>query len=502
VDQNRFQEAQQHYEAGEYRQAAKGFLAAAGRGPEGTGVAYHMAGNSLMRLRRFQDAVTVYGHALRDPLYDRRGAIFANLGKAYCEIGDYAEAVKAYESALEEPDYTTKYKAYQGMADALFSRERIEDAAVAYRKAALDPENPDPGKALVNLGLCFMGLQRPADAVEAYRAALGFDDYKGRGKALANLGIAFVALQEYDDAIRSFEKATEMHGHRLSAAAQSAYSIALARVQGRQPERPTAQPEEVATQPEPEPQPEPEAAVTPQPEPPVAGGVELVEPRESLTAEFDNVWATSDFAGTTMNWDAVDDDGGPLPDFTETLTPQVTQPLAPFDHGADSLGFGDEKAVEDFFSATDAELKARDKEARRAARHERGPIAIIKQVVIAVVILGVVIGALAGGYSLGYGWPTQAQTVGGMLSAYQNGGPVDSFWVAAPTKDITKEMAKMPPVKSFTIDNVSQGATVSKASVTITPKTGAALHYTITLSREGVGWKVSGVDNDWGSTVG
>ena len=55
-----------------------------------------MAGNALMRLRRHQDAVTVYGHALRDELYDRRGAVWANLGKAFSEVGEYAESVKAY----------------------------------------------------------------------------------------------------------------------------------------------------------------------------------------------------------------------------------------------------------------------------------------------------------------------------------------------------------------------------------------------------------------------
>src|SRR5664280_914057 len=119
VDQSRFQEAQQAYDAGEFRTAAKGFLASASRGPEGNGAAYHMAGNALMRLRRYQDAVTVYGHALRDELYEKRGAVWANLGKAYVELGEYAEAVKAYESALEEQDYATQYKAYQGMAGAL-----------------------------------------------------------------------------------------------------------------------------------------------------------------------------------------------------------------------------------------------------------------------------------------------------------------------------------------------------------------------------------------------
>ena len=236
MDQTRFQEAQKAYDAHDYRAAAKLFLGAAGRGAEGNGAAYHMAGNSLIHLRRYQDAVTVYGHALRDSIYDKRGAVCANLGAAQASLGDYAEAVRAYECALEEPDYATPYKAYQGMGNALLERGSVEEAAIAFRKGALEPGNPDPGKALVNLGLCFMALGRPADAVEAYKAALGFDQYTGRGKALSNLGQAYIALGDDAEAIKAFEKATQLHSHTLAPSALAAYEGALARTQPAQRE--------------------------------------------------------------------------------------------------------------------------------------------------------------------------------------------------------------------------------------------------------------------------
>ena len=517
MDQSRFQEAQQAYDAGDYRTAAKGFLASASRGPEGNGAAYHMAGNALMRLRRHQDAVTVYGHALRDAIYDRRGAVWANLGKAYCEIGEYAEAAKSYESALDEPDYKTPYKAYQGMAGALLERGRVEDAAVAYRKAALDPGNPNPGKALVNLGLCFMGLGRPKDAVEAYRAALGFDDYKGRGRALANLGQAYLACNEFEEAARSFEKATQLHNHQLSPAAAAAYATALAHTQ--RPGIAEAVDDVPAFAPT-------AAAIDLGASGPLHNAPTSVDSifdaEVELGVPIDNaVPAESPVATPVSIGSASGDDALDLSKFPSALWDEApasaaraetgelvpadaTQPLAPFDHPnpQTELGFGDEEAVADFFSATDEELRARDREARRAERHERGPLAIWRTVAVAVVAIAIVVGALVAAYELGYGWPTQAQTVGGLLSAFETGSPFDSYWVAAPSKDIVKEMAKIPPVKSFTIDNVSQGAATSTVAVTVTPKTGAALHYSITLSREGVGWKVSGVDNDWRSTGG
>ena len=436
MDQHRFQEAQAAYDAGDFRSAAKQFLAAAGRGADGNGAAYHMAGNSLCRLRRYQDAVTVYGHAARDPLYERRGAVQANLGAAYVALGEYAQAANAYEAALAEPDYTTPYKALQGLAGALLERGKIEEAAVNYRKAALDPNNPDPGKALVNLGLCFMGLGRPSDAVEAYKAALGFEEYAGRGKALANLGQAYTVLGEYAEAVKAFEKATELHGYKLSAPAQSAYETARAAS---------------------------------------AGDREVVDG-----------WETGELAVA-----AAATAGVPVQDLGSKGS-----------SAGDALGFGDEAAVADFFSITEDQMKVQDREARRSARKE-GRIPAAVKVLIFVAATALLVGALVGGgYAMGFGWPTQDATVSGMLDSHANGRPIEGYWVAAPGTDVAREMAKVPPIQTFTIDGIDRGSQTSIVSVTVTPKSGAPLHYRVTLSREGVGWKVSGVANDWSSTTG
>ena len=309
MDQNRFQEAQAAYAAGDYRSAAKQFLASAGRGAEGNGASYHMAGNSLCRLRRFQDAVTVYGHALRDPLYERRGAVQANLGAAYCSLGEYAQAANAYEAALAEPDYTTYYKALQGLAGALLERGKVEEAAVNYRKAALDANNPEPGRALVNLGLCFMGPGRPEDAVEAYKAALGFEDYKGRGRALSNLGQAYTVLGEYSDAVKAFEKATQLHGYQLPPSAAAAYEAA----------------------------------------------------REALDRDRATVegWETGEMPPVVGGADSASDED-PVPSQDA-------------DAAAENLGLGDGAAVADFFSMTEDQMVERDREARRAARKLDSP---------------------------------------------------------------------------------------------------------------------------------
>jgi tetratricopeptide (TPR) repeat protein len=485
VDQERFLEAQKAYDAGDYRTAAKAFLAAASRGPAGNGRAYHMAGNSLMRLRRHQDAVTVYGHALRDDAYDKRGAVHANLGAAYAALGEYAKAAAAYQAAVAEPGYATAYKAYQGMATALMERHKVEDAAVAYRKAALDPENPDPGKALVNLGLCFMALGRPTDAAEAYKAALGFDAYKGRGKALANLGIAYTQMGEYEEAVRAFDKATQAHGYEMSAAARQAFESAKSMS---------------------------------------GGGKQTVDGWQTgdavavaVTQAAADGWATSELQALAADT-GVEDEGSLVAEDAQVRAEAPDEAPETLDEvgvagataeadaahsserAADALGFGDDAAVTSFFEITESEMKQRDRDRRRAQRVSAGPAGRARTLVVWLVGSLAVFGCLMAAYYLGFGWPTQGNTTARLLEAYKAGKAVEGYWVAVPGKDVAREMAKIPPMSAYAVNTVKRGATTSSVSVTITPRKGAALRYTVTLEREGVGWKVSGIENSWRST--
>ena len=378
---------------------------------------------ALMRLRRHQDAVTVYGHALRDPIYDRRGAVWANLGAAYVEIGDYAEAARAYEEAIwKSLTMQRRTKRFKVWPVRYWSEGRVEEAAVAYRKAALDPGNPDPGKPLVNLGLCFMALGRAEDAIEAYHAALGFDQYKGRGKALANLGQAHVALGQYAEAVKSFEKSTQMHSHKLSPAASAAYATALQQLHPEDGEAGAQSSAEQSTKPVIA----DDAAIAEffGEEP---GAVTVPVPATIPEVGLDEAAAA---VGVATAVSPLADVAAPAP---ANVSEQLTQPLVPFDQVVreSDLRIGDEKAVADFFSVSEEELKARGREASRAERHAKGPHAIWRTVAVVAVAVVIVLAGLIGAYEMGYGWPTQDQSVAGMMSAYQAGTSADAFWVAA-----------------------------------------------------------------------
>ena len=438
MDQTRFEEGRKAYEAKEYRAAAKAFLEAAGRA-EGRGAAHHMAGNSFLKLRRYGDAVTVYRHALADEDYDKRAAVNCNMAAARVALGEYPAAVEAYDAALEDPGYENQYKALQGKAGALFEMGKIEQAAMAYRQAALDGDNPDPGKALNNLGLCFMRLDRATDAVEAYRAALGFDTYTGRGRALANLGMAYHVIGCHADAVKAFEKARELHGHELSAAAREAYA---------------------------------------------ASQQALLAPAEREVVEG---WSTGEMPPVIAETPGVPAEtaGDPFSSARAAIAP--------------SEEVDDDDGVGAFFAITDEEMRDRDRSERRAQRVERGPWALVGTIMVIVVLIA---GALVGAYLTGLGYPTQQMTVAGMLDARSEGRPVAGYWVAVPTADIDKEMAKLPPMREYEIGGIERSPRTSRVTVTVTPESGAPLSYEVTLAREGVGWKIAGVENDWRSTGG
>ncbi len=439
MDQTRFEEGRQAYDAKDYRVAAKAFLEAAGRG-EGSGPAYHMAGNSFVKLRRYADAVTVYKHALADESYDKHSAVQCNLAAARVALGEYAEAVEAYDAALENPHYEGQYRALQGKGGALFEMGKVEQAAMAYRQAALDGDNPDPGKALNNLGLCFMRMDRATDAVEAYRAALGFDTYTGRGRALANLGMAYHVIGCHDDAVKAFEKATGLHGHDLAPSARRAY---------------------------------------------VASQEVLRTPQEREVVEG---WSTGEMPPVVA-----ESPGVPGEVFGDPFS--AASAAMPLPGGPDSEG----DDVSAFFAMTDQEMKDRGRSAERAERAERGPWAAVGVILLVVVLVA---GAFTGAFLTGLGYPTQQMTVSGMLDARAEGRPVANYWVAVPSADIDKEMAKLPPMKEYVIGEIDRSPRTSRVSVTVTPESGGPLAYEITLMREGVGWRVTGVENDWRSTGG
>jgi tetratricopeptide (TPR) repeat protein len=445
VDEARFQEAQRALAAKDYRAAAEGFLAAAdGPGGPGNGEALHLAGNALMKLRKYQNAVTVYQHALNDPTYDKVTSVLVNLATAEAALGEYADAVGFFNAALADEAYPKRYKVLQGRAGALYAMGRYDEAASDYI-AAVGPGNPDRGRAFNNLGLALAAAGKPAEAIEAHKAALATDGYEGKGKAAANLGLACAALGRHEEAVAAFEGATQAHGHKLNDTALEAYEASKR-------------------------------------------ALDLAPKREVVDG-----WRTGEMPAVVAG-----------PSSTAADDEEADGESAVGEEPAVEIPVSAADADTGFFTRSDEEMKELDRKVRRQERAERrastNPWA--RAAAVALLVIAVV-GGSAGVFFAGYGFPTQRQIVSGMLAAYKSGRPVTDYWVAAPPSDVVKEMATIPPTfAGETVDSVERSAFTSKVKVTVKLEKGAPLRYRISLSREGVGWKVVGIDNDWGATGG
>jgi len=425
------------YAAGDWDQAAVEFLASVhGLSAEGAGYALHQAGNALVKLGRFTDAATVYERAVLDSGYDRRAAVYANLGAALSAAHEYGRAADAYAAALADETYPTPYKALQGRAGALYELGRYEEAAVAYRQAAWADGNPDPGKAFNNLGLAFMAAGRPEDALEAFRAAIGIESYVAKGKANANLALAYSAMGFYEESVREFERARDVFGHELTGEMLVAYEEAQRK----------------------------------------AG-----EDRKSQTAPFEPLELE-----TVDGW----------------LTGEMP-PAMPAEGDSNALPDADGEATQLFFDRSEDEMLVADRAERKAARSARlTPRVIALRVGIALLAVLAVVGVLGGLLYAGYGYPTQEQTVSGLMNAYRAGGPYTDFWVAVPQANVKQEMDQLPAkFASYRISGISRGARTSTVRVTVRFDSGAEMAYDVSLTREGVGWKVMGIKNAWSSAA-
>lgn len=454
MNRSKYNEAQKAYESGDYRSALKGFLESIDREHSDNGPACHMAGNCMLRLRRHSDAETAYRRALLDETYDKTGAVRANLGVALTSQGDYTNAVKEFELALEDQSYATPHKAYSGMGNALLKCGRTKDAAFAFRAAAGEKGNTDPGKALVNLGICFMALDRPNDAADAYRAALGIEGYAGKGKASANLGQAYVAAGRMREAFRAFEQATERYSQKLSPAAERDFEKARLAVEG-----------------------------------PSTGIVPEIDPNQAFAPSVERAVEAVPAKAPVSAAEPAPAAPEPAPIATDPA-PAPTPVAATQSFSATG---GIPVAVEtDFFSATEAELRVKDREERREQRRKSHAwIKVLVAFVIAFVVVG---GGAAGAYLLGYGLPSQESVAKDLVMAHAAGEDVDSFWVVSPGVDIIRAMMAVPPSTNLSIDSMERSAVKSVAIVTLTLENDTPVRYKMTFAREGVGWKVSNIE--------
>ena len=130
-----------------------------------------------------------------------------------------------------------------------------------------------------------------------------------------------------------------------------------------------------------------------------------------------------------------------------------------------------------------------NKKARRKHKH-RG----LKVFLVIVILLLVLGGGSAFAYYKGYGWPTQEAVVTDLFNAGANGSDISGY-LASSVSDETKSEIEdiMPRGATTSVSGVDRSMSSAQALVTASLASGGTQDYTVSLVRDGLGWKVSDV---------
>ncbi|MBQ9068974.1 MAG: tetratricopeptide repeat protein [Eggerthellaceae bacterium] len=403
-----------------------------------SGLLYHRIGNCLMKLKDYDEAIHAYTQATADASYEAIGQVNYNLGSAYAALRDYENAVKHFEIAVSDRNYDAPYKAYIGMGKANLKLGNSAEAGSAFRAAALDEANPNPANSLLNLGICFMALGRPADAVQSYESALQFYmDAETKNKLYANLGQAYTASGKMEKAVEAFEKALADKTYFLNDAASVDYQTAVGAV---------------------------------------AQGTAEIKP----VGEGDSNADTSGLDITA--------DGAPLYHETDMEAAAGDPHYFADDYEADdNYANGGDR----FFNASDEEL---EKWSRGVMKQDRKRRNVGLKILVAIFVI-LLLAALAGvfAYTQGYGYPSQ-QTVVRSLFTDKNNAAHDSFAEEIDSATVQTMLDPVVTDPNVQIDSVERSMNTSVVYATASTPEGGQIHYRVSLTRDGLGWRMTNVE--------
>ncbi len=163
---------------------------------------YNDLGNSALQNGGVQEAIRLYGRALRlNPDY---AEAHYNLGNALAQAGRVPEAIAHYEQALRtNPDYV---EAHVNLGNALLRVGNVQEAVGQYEQALR--VNPDYAEAHSNLGAIYQRMGKLPEAVAQYEQALrSKPDYV---EAHLNLGLALEKLGRTPEAIEHYQQALKL----------------------------------------------------------------------------------------------------------------------------------------------------------------------------------------------------------------------------------------------------------------------------------------------------
>ncbi len=379
-------------------------------------------------------------------------------GNALMKLGRYEEAAEAYASALEDHSYGKAGALNTNRGRALAAAGQDGAAIAALTAAMADSSYTNQYKTKIALGKIYERQGQMREAGAAYRAAAIDENNPDPAVALLSLGRCFMELGRPVDAVEAYRTALDFSAPQTSQAQIYALLgeafVAASRMQE------ALDAFNHATQ---------------------DGSYNLTPAqRASYTAAQNAVAAlTGQRGGETDAMLAAAGYGGS----------GAIDPLDPLGKSGEFIPSPEDTG---FFEVSEQDLVAAEKKQAEQSRKKKHTG--LKVAIIILVVLAVVGGGLGFAYWRGYGWPMAEDTVNELFYAKTDGTDAAAYLAPSLSDDQKKSIeAILPSNAQLKIDGIDRSTNSTTVACTATLPEGGSQAYTITLVRDGLGWKVSDV---------
>ncbi|MBM6675185.1 tetratricopeptide repeat protein [Olsenella uli] len=377
-------------------------------------------------------------------------------GNAYMKLGQFDAAAQAYEAALADASYGKRGALSCNRGRALLAAGRPQEAVSALTDAVADSGYATPYKAYMALGSAYEQIGDVRNAGIAYRSAAIDESNPAPALALSDLGSCFMRLGRAVDAVEAYRTALDFTTP-LEDQNRIWCDLALAYVAANRMN-------------------------------------EAVDAFAHATADGTYELSPEAQASYDAARKAVASIGARQPSETDAF-------LAAAGYGAsydplDPTGASGElmPSPEDtgFFSVSEEDLVQQDRMDRKVKRKHRHTG--LKVFLVIFLLLALLAGGGAFAYINGYGWPTQQAVAEQLFDAKTQGSDLAAYVVSDLSTAQIQEMSDiLPSGAEVSVTGVDRAMMESTVYVTATLSSGGQQDYTIDMTRDGIGWKVSAV---------
>lgn len=384
-------------------------------------------------------------------------------GNALMKLGLYAEAADAYARALTDAGYGQTHAGALSCnrGRALVAAGRPDLAVSCFEAAVSDPSYATPYKAHLALGNLYERQGKVREAGVAWRNAAIDEANPDPASALMKLGGCFMSMGRPVDAVEAYRTALDFSTDASQGPVYGQLGLAYM-ASNRVQEAADAFAKAASS------------------------GTYQLTAEQAASYEAARK-AMAAIAGGPSETDQMLSQAG------YGTEPDASGSLDPLDPMGKSGEFIPSPEDTGFFSVTEEDLMKADKRERKMKRkhkHRAGKV-------IATILVLVVLAAAAGGFAYykGYGWPTQESVISGLFEAASSGGDVSGYLASSVSSDQKAAIESvLPSGATARVDGIDRTMTSSKALVVATLTSGGTQNYTVTLTRDGLGWKVVGVE--------